>query len=51
MLIKYDRNGDKAPNITLSLEYAYGYRAKDCRNNVRYLPSGEIVYHCAAVAV
>jgi hypothetical protein len=45
------RNAEKAPNITLTLEYAYGYRAKDCRNNIRYLPSGEIIYHCAAVGV
>ncbi len=28
---------DEKPNVTLTLEYVYGYRAKDCRNNIRIL--------------
>ena len=36
----------------LQLEYCHGYRAKDCRNNLRYLESGkEIIYHAAAVGI
>ncbi|XP_013399114.1 echinoderm microtubule-associated protein-like 2 isoform X2 [Lingula anatina] len=40
-----------APEETLKLEWVYGYRGKDCRSNMFYLPSGELVYHMAAVAV
>ena len=28
------RAPSEAPNINLNLEYVYGYRAKDCRNNI-----------------
>ncbi|KJH52279.1 HELP domain protein [Dictyocaulus viviparus] len=33
------------------LEWAYGYRGKDVRNNVHYLPTGELVYFCGSVVV
>ena len=29
----------------------YGYRGRDCRNNLFVLASGEVVYFIAAVAV
>ncbi|KAM3173603.1 Echinoderm microtubule-associated protein-like 1 [Hymenolepis weldensis] len=29
----------------------YGYRGRDCRNNVYLLPTGEIIYFIAAVVV
>lgn len=35
----------------LTLEWVHGYRSDDCRNNVRYAASGELVYHAAAVNV
>ena len=41
----------KAPNVKLELEYCHGYRAKDCRNNLRYLEDGRVIYHAAAVGV
>ena len=42
----------KAPMAKLELEYCHGYRVKDCRNNLRYLPGGkEILYHIAAIGV
>ncbi|VDL21318.1 unnamed protein product [Hymenolepis diminuta] len=34
-----------------SVPYRYGYRGKDCRNNVYLLPTGEIIYFIAAVVV
>lgn len=40
-----------APKLKLELEWAYGYRAQDTRNNLRYNDAGEIVYHTAAVGV
>ena len=30
---------------------SYGYRGRDCRSNLFLLPTGEIVYFVAAVAV
>ncbi|ETW00430.1 hypothetical protein, variant [Aphanomyces invadans] len=34
----------RLPPVNLSLEWVYGYRAHDTRNNVRYTASGDIVY-------
>ena len=39
------------PNAELELEYIYGYRCHDTRNNIQFIPSGEIVYHAAAVGI
>ncbi|KAK3853408.1 hypothetical protein Pcinc_040052 [Petrolisthes cinctipes] len=39
------------PSVKLKLEWVYGYRGRDCRNNVYQLPTGEIVYFVAAVVV
>lgn len=41
----------KAPDIDLQLDYVFGYRAKDQNNNIKYLKSGNIVYHVAALGV
>jgi len=41
----------KAPMAKLELEYCHGYRAKDCRNNLRYLPNGKAIYNAAAVGI
>lgn len=27
----------KKPNLEIDLEYVYGYRAKDCRNNIFFV--------------
>ncbi|KAI8788322.1 echinoderm microtubule-associated protein-like 2 isoform X1 [Biomphalaria glabrata] len=40
-----------APSETLQLEWVYGYRGRDCRSNLYYLPTGEIIYFTAAVVV
>ncbi|KAK3093743.1 hypothetical protein FSP39_019600 [Pinctada imbricata] len=39
------------PNEKLQLEWVYGYRGRDCRSNLYYLPTGETVYFSAAVVV
>lgn len=39
------------PEASLQLDYVYGYRCHDCRNNLKYGPTGEIVYHTAAVGL
>jgi len=44
-------NQNKPPKVDLTLEYVHGYRAKDCRNNLRYLKNGGIVYHAAALGI
>ena len=39
------------PRAQLRLDWIYGYRGHQCRNNVYYLATGEIVYFVAAAAV
>ena len=40
-----------APDATLDLEYVYGFRSHDCRNNLRYTANGKLAYNTAGVAV
>lgn len=40
-----------APDQKLNLQWAYGYRGKDARNNLYLLPTGEMVYFVAGVVV
>ncbi|XP_048579805.1 77 kDa echinoderm microtubule-associated protein [Nematostella vectensis] len=39
------------PSEALCLEWVYGYRGRDCRDNLMYLKTGELVYNMAAVVV
>lgn len=39
------------PDASLDLEYIYGYRCHDARNNLRYTQEGKVVYHAAGVGV
>jgi len=39
------------PKSSLELEYVHGYRCHDSRNNLKFGPNGEIVYHTAAVGI
>ncbi|XP_059148257.1 echinoderm microtubule-associated protein-like 2 isoform X3 [Physella acuta] len=41
----------EAPQEKLELEWVYGYRGRDCRSNLYYLPTGEVIYFTAAVVV
>ncbi|XP_028827800.1 echinoderm microtubule-associated protein-like 6 isoform X1 [Denticeps clupeoides] len=41
----------KAPDEGLRLQFIHGYRGCDCRNNLFYTQTGEVVYHVAAVGV
>ncbi len=45
------KEGSKPPQVTLSIEYVYGYRAKDMRSNIWYLASGKILYNAAALGI
>lgn len=36
----------KKPQLNAKLEYIFGYRTRDTRNNLRYVNEKEIVYHC-----
>ena len=49
--IKYNETTGKPPKVKISLEYAYGYRAKDCRNNLKFLTNDTISYHTAALGI
>ena len=35
----------------LSLDFVHGYRGFDSRNNLHYLPEGDIVYHAAGAGI
>ncbi|CAF0889090.1 unnamed protein product [Brachionus calyciflorus] len=40
------------PDVSLNLEFVFGYRGYDCRDNVFFIhESGEIVYHVAALGI
>ncbi|KAL3321310.1 Echinoderm microtubule-associated protein-like 1 [Cichlidogyrus casuarinus] len=39
------------PKETLQLEWVYGYRGKDCRDNILYLQTGELCYFVASTVV
>ncbi|XP_071039318.1 echinoderm microtubule-associated protein-like 2 isoform X8 [Parasteatoda tepidariorum] len=39
------------PSQRLKLEWVYGYRGRDCRSNLYFLPTGEMVYFIASVVV
>ncbi|UJR29986.1 hypothetical protein I4U23_017533 [Adineta vaga] len=41
----------KQPDEGLTLDYTFGYRGYDCRDNVFCLKSNEIVYHVAALGI
>ena len=45
------RSERERPDASLDLEYIYGYRCHDARNNLRYTSDGKIVYHAAGVGV
>ena len=40
-----------APKCQLRLEWVFGYRGHQCRNNLHYVASNEIVFFVAGVAV
>nr|XP_020028515.1 echinoderm microtubule-associated protein-like 2 isoform X1 [Castor canadensis] len=39
------------PSCRFKLDWVYGYRGRDCRANLYLLPTGEVVYFVASVAV
>ncbi|XP_037076914.1 echinoderm microtubule-associated protein-like CG42247 [Pollicipes pollicipes] len=48
---KEPRRDSMPPDRRLKLEWAYGYRGADSRHNLWVLPSGELLYYVATVAV
>ncbi|XP_035283834.1 echinoderm microtubule-associated protein-like 5 isoform X4 [Anguilla anguilla] len=42
---------ERAPASGVRLHFIHGYRGYDCRSNLFYTQTGEIVYHVAAVGV
>ncbi len=46
--VKFDQ--DEKPAINIDLEFCYGYRSKDCRNNLFYLDN-HLFYHAAALTI
>lgn len=48
---KPSKRDGEAPDAEAQLEYVYGYRCHDARNNLRYTSDNKLVYHCAGVGV
>lgn len=44
-------NQKKPPAINLELEWVYGYRTRDSRNNIGIMLDQSIVYHAAALGI
>ena len=38
-------------NNLITLEYVYGYRCSDTRNNIMYNPDGKLIYHIAQLGI
>lgn len=52
--IKDDYNIDsvvESPEIRLKLDWVHGYRGRDCRSNIHFLPTGECAYFVASIVV
>jgi WD40 repeat protein len=44
-------NLNTVPSTNIEIEYVYGYRSYDTRNNLRYSTKGEAVYHTAGTGI
>merc|ERR1711893_430847 len=44
----HNERNDDVPDVTYALEYVYGYRAADSRQNVYWNSAGQAVYMTAA---
>ena len=48
---EHPEHDNSAPDVEYELEYVYGYRCEDSRQNVRYNAEGKVVYMTAAVGI
>ena len=48
---KPSKTDEEPPDATLELEFVYGYKSCNVRNNLRYTRTGRIVYHTASVGI
>jgi WD40 repeat protein len=49
--LKPDINSTLAPKLRISPNYVFGFRTKDCRDNLKYLNSEEIMFATGALVV
>ncbi|RHY31148.1 hypothetical protein DYB25_005922 [Aphanomyces astaci] len=45
------KENPREPELTMRLEWVFGYQTELSRNNLRYNADGQIVYHAAAVGI
>eukprot|EP01114_Cavostelium_apophysatum_P005619 TRINITY_DN1680_c0_g1_i2.p1 TRINITY_DN1680_c0_g1~~TRINITY_DN1680_c0_g1_i2.p1 ORF type:complete len:1023 (-),score=268.98 TRINITY_DN1680_c0_g1_i2:52-3120(-) len=45
------RNAKRPPSQTLELEFVYGYRGYDCRDNLHFNKDGHLIFNSAALGV
>jgi len=48
---KHPQHNSKVPNEDYELEYVYGYRAYDCRQNLHFTASNKITYCAASIGI
>ena len=46
-----DKTEGTIPDADLELEYVYGYRCHDTRNNIAYALNGDLIYHTASLGI
>jgi hypothetical protein len=46
-----DKESGQPPSQNLTLEYVYGFRSYDGRNNLKYNSKGKVVYHAGALGI
>lgn len=52
--VEEDYNLDRVidpPKVRLKLDWVHGYRGRDCRTNIYYLPTGECIYFVASIVI
>ena len=45
------KDQNQPPSTNLEINYVYGYRSYDTRDNLKYSPKGEVVYHTAGLGI
>ena len=49
--MKIETENENSPSQTLEIDYVFGYRSYDCRNNVKFDSKGNVIYHQAAIGI
>lgn len=48
---KPTKRESNSPAVALEINFVHGYRCFDTRNNIKYSPKGELIYHTAVIGI